>query len=166
MTKIIFTILDGFGYREEKHGNAILNANIPNLKNIWANYPHSLLTASGKKVGLPEGQMGNSEVGHLNIGAGRIVYQPLEKINKSIEDKEIFNNKELLATMNHVKNNDSSLHIFGLLSDGGVHSHINHLPLYLNIHIYYLIYNFTLFIEYTQAFYQYFILYNVKYFTF
>ena len=88
MTKIIFTILDGFGYREEKHGNAILNANIPNLKNIWANYPHSLLTASGKKVGLPEGQMGNSEVGHLNIGAGRIVYQPLEKINKSIEDKE------------------------------------------------------------------------------
>lgn len=127
MTKIIFTILDGFGYREEKHGNAILNANIPNLKNIWANYPHSLLTASGKKVGLPEGQMGNSEVGHLNIGAGRIVYQPLEKINKSIEDKEIFNNKELLATMNHVKNNDSSLHIFGLLSDGGVHSHINHL---------------------------------------
>ena len=127
MTKIIFTILDGFGYREEKHGNAILNANIPNLKNIWANYPHSLLTASGKKVGLPEGQMGNSEVGHLNIGAGRIVYQPLEKINKSIEDKEIFNNKELLATMNHVKSNDSSLHIFGLLSDGGVHSHINHL---------------------------------------
>ena len=71
--------------------------------------------------------MGNSEVGHLNIGAGRIVYQPLEKINKSIEDKEIFNNKELLATMNHVKSNDSALHIFGLLSDGGVHSHINHL---------------------------------------
>ena len=159
-------ILDGFGDNKNTDGNAIKLAKTPNIDKLMKKYPNTDIFTSGLHVGLPEGQMGNSEVGHLNIGAGRIVYQPLEKINKSIEDKEIFNNKELLATMNHVKSNDSSLHIFGLLSDGGVHSHINHLPLYLNIHIYYLIYNFTLFIEYTQAFYQYFILYNVKYFTF
>ena len=78
-------------------------------------------------VGLPEGQMGNSEVGHLNIGAGRIVYQPLERINNSIKDNSFFNNEQLLTVMNHVKINNSALHIFGLLSDGGVHSHINHL---------------------------------------
>lgn len=127
MTKLILTILDGFGYREEEHGNAILQANIPNIKNLWELYPHSLLTASGKEVGLPVGQMGNSEVGHLNIGAGRIVYQPLERINKSIEDKELFGNEELLKVIDHVKKNNSELHILGLLSDGGVHSHIAHL---------------------------------------
>lgn len=127
MTKLILTILDGFGYREEKHGNAILQSEIPNIKKLWQEYPHALLNASGKMVGLPEGQMGNSEVGHLNIGAGRIVYQPLERINNSINDNSFFNNKQLLAVMNHVKINNSALHIFGLLSDGGVHSHINHL---------------------------------------
>ncbi len=127
MTKIILTILDGFGYREEEHGNAIMHSNIPNIKKLWNKYPHSLLEASGKAVGLPEGQMGNSEVGHLNIGAGRIVYQPLERINNSIQNGDFFQNEELLSVINHVKKNNSALHIFGLLSDGGVHSHINHL---------------------------------------
>ena len=127
MTKLVFTIIDGFGYREEEKGNAILKSNIDNIKYLWKNYPHSLLEASGNLVGLPSGQMGNSEVGHLNIGAGRIVYQPLEKINKSIEDKSLYEKQELKDIISHVKNNDSKLHIFGLLSDGGVHSHINHL---------------------------------------
>ena len=127
MTKIVFTILDGFGYRNEKHGNAVQAANTKNYDYLIKNYPHTLLTASGTEVGLPEGQMGNSEVGHLNIGAGRIVYQPLEQINKSIKDREFFSNKEILKVMDHVKKNESSLHILGLLSDGGVHSHINHL---------------------------------------
>jgi len=127
MTKLVFTIIDGFGYREEEKGNSILKSNIDNIKYLWKNYPHSLLEASGNLVGLPSGQMGNSEVGHLNIGAGRIVYQPLEKINKSIEDKSLYEKQELKDIISHVKNNDSKLHIFGLLSDGGVHSHINHL---------------------------------------
>ena len=127
MTKLVFTIIDGFGYREEEKGNAILKSNIDNIKYLWKNYPHSLLEASGNLVGLPSGQMGNSEVGHLNIGAGRIVYQPLEKINKSIEDKSLYEKQELKDIISYVKNNDSKLHIFGLLSDGGVHSHINHL---------------------------------------
>ncbi|MBO5138064.1 MAG: 2,3-bisphosphoglycerate-independent phosphoglycerate mutase [Bacilli bacterium] len=127
MTKLVFTILDGFGYRKDSHGNAIVKASTPTFDYLIKNYPHTLLDASGIEVGLPEGQMGNSEVGHLNIGAGRIVYQPLEKINKSIKDKEFFKNEEILNVINHVKENDSSLHILGLLSDGGVHSHIEHL---------------------------------------
>lgn len=113
--------------RTETYGNAFLQANTPNFDQLWNNYPHSLLEASGKLVGLPAGQMGNSEVGHTNIGAGRIVYQPLELINKEIEEKTFGNNEVLLEIMNHVKNNHSALHLFGLLSDGGIHSHIDHL---------------------------------------
>ena len=124
---VVLCILDGCGIREEKDGNAFLNANKPNFDYLWNNYPHSLLEASGTMVGLPDGQMGNSEVGHMNIGAGRIVYQPLELINESIENKTFFNNEEIINIINHVKVNDSKLHIMGLLSDGGVHSHINHL---------------------------------------
>lgn len=124
---LVLCILDGCGIREETDGNAFKNANKPTFDYLLKTYPHSLLEASGKKVGLPKGQMGNSEVGHMNIGAGRIVYQPLELINKSIEDKSFYNNKEILKVINHVKENNSKMHIMGLLSDGGVHSHINHL---------------------------------------
>ena len=123
----VLAILDGYGLREEKHGNAVKLANNPIFNMLWDNYPHTQLNASGQEVGLPKGQMGNSEVGHMNIGAGRIVYQPLELINKSIEDKEIYRNEELLKVINHVKNNNSKLHLMGLISDGGVHSHIDHL---------------------------------------
>ena len=124
---IVLAILDGYGLREEEHGNAVKLANNPVFNNLWNTYPHTQLTASGQLVGLPKGQMGNSEVGHMNIGAGRIVYQPLELINKSIEDKEFFQNEEIKNVMRHVKENDSKLHLMGLVSDGGVHSHINHL---------------------------------------
>lgn len=134
MTKpVILTILDGVGLRDEKKGNAFAEAKTPNFDYLWNNYPHTKLEASGQLVGLPKGQMGNSEVGHMNIGAGRIVYQPLELINKSIEDKEFFQNEELLKVMNHVKENNSKLHIMGLISDGGVHSHIDHLMALLDM---------------------------------
>lgn len=133
MRKVILTILDGFGYREEKEGNAIFTAKTPNFDKLWNQFPHTLLKASGNAVGLPEGQMGNSEVGHLTIGSGRVIYQPLERINQSIKDKSFFQNKELIKVMNHVKENDSKLHIFGLLSDGGVHSHIDHILALLDL---------------------------------
>ena len=124
---IVLTILDGCGMREESDGNAFKNANKPTFDYLWNNYPHSLLEASEENVGLPHGQMGNSEVGHTNIGAGRVVYQPLEIINMAIRDKSFYKNTELLNVINHVKKNNSKLHILGLVSDGGVHSHINHL---------------------------------------
>lgn len=124
---IVLAILDGYGLREETHGNAVALAKNPVFTELWNTYPHTTLTASGQLVGLPKGQMGNSEVGHMNIGAGRIVYQPLELINKSIEDKEFFQNEEIKKVMRHVKENGSRLHLIGLISDGGVHSHINHL---------------------------------------
>ena len=127
MKKVILCILDGVGVREVKKGNAFLNTSKKIFDFLWNNYPHSLLEASGEYVGLPNKQMGNSEVGHTNIGAGRIVYQSLELINKEIRDKKFFKNEELLNVIDHVKKNNSTLHIFGLLSDGGIHSHINHL---------------------------------------
>ena len=134
MTKpVVLTILDGYGLREESHGNAVKLANNEIFNLLWDNYPHTELEASGQLVGLPKGQMGNSEVGHMNIGAGRIVYQPLELINKSIEDKELFKNEELLKVMNHVKEKNSKLHLMGLISDGGVHSHIDHLMALLDM---------------------------------
>lgn len=124
---LVLCILDGCGIRKEKDGNAFKNASKPTFDYLWNNFPHSLLDASGQAVGLPKGQMGNSEVGHMNIGAGRIVYQPLELINKAIEDKTFFKNDKILSVLNHVKENASCLHVMGLLSDGGVHSHVNHL---------------------------------------
>ena len=120
-------ILDGFGLSDKTVGNAIAQASTPNLDEIFAKYPGTKLNASGLAVGLPEGQMGNSEVGHLNIGAGRIVYQELTRITKAIEDRSIFDNPALNAAMDHALSKNSSLHLLGLLSDGGVHSHINHL---------------------------------------
>ena len=119
-------ILDGFGQREETYGNAIAAANKPALDHIFATYPRTTLKACGLDVGLPEGQMGNSEVGHLNIGAGRIVYQDLTLITKEIEEGAFFRNPALLKAMEHAKKNDSTLHLLGLMSDGGVHSHIRH----------------------------------------
>ncbi len=120
-------ILDGFGEREETKGNAIAAANKPHLDQIFTTYPHTTLKACGLNVGLPDGQMGNSEVGHLNIGAGRIVYQDLTLITKEIEDGAFFRNEALLKAMAHARKNQSCLHLLGLLSDGGVHSHITHL---------------------------------------
>ncbi|MGF6375790.1 2,3-bisphosphoglycerate-independent phosphoglycerate mutase [Clostridiales Family XIII bacterium PM5-7] len=120
-------ILDGFGLNEHKTGNAIALAKKPALDQIFATYPSTRLDACGLAVGLPEGQMGNSEVGHLNIGAGRIVYQELTRISKSIEDGDFFQNPALIHAMDHAASNNSALHLLGLLSDGGVHSHINHL---------------------------------------
>src|SRR5690625_2280636 len=120
-------ILDGFALREEKHGNAIAHAHKPNFDRYWSEYPHSQLHVSGLDVGLPEGQMGNSEVGHLNIGAGRVVYQSLTRIDNSIETGNFFTNDAFLQAVTNVKKQQSALHICGLLSDGGVHSHINHL---------------------------------------
>ena len=128
MTKpLVLCILDGCGVREETDGNAFKNAHKPTFDKLMKEYPHSILQASGPAVGLPEGQMGTSEVGHMNIGAGRVAMQPLENITSSIEKSEFFQNKEILEVLEHVKKNNSNLHIFGLLSDGGVHSHINHL---------------------------------------
>ena len=124
---LVLCILDGCGIRQESYGNAFKNAKKPTYDYLCENYSHTILEASGNLVGLPKGQMGNSEVGHMNIGAGRIVYQPLELINHSIETKEFFNNENILKVIKHTKENNSKLHIMGLISDGGIHSHINHL---------------------------------------
>ena len=124
---LVLCILDGCGIREETDGNAFANANKPTLNMLFEKYPHSILEASGKAVGLPEGQMGTSEVGHMNLGSGRVAMQPLENITSQIENGNILTNEKILDIINHVKENNSNLHLFGLLSDGGVHSHINHL---------------------------------------
>lgn len=124
---VALIILDGFAFREEVKGNAVAQANKPNFDRYWNAYPHASLTASGEAVGLPDGQMGNSEVGHLNIGAGRIVYQSLTRIHKSIREGDFFRNETFLAAVEHAKAHGSKLHLMGLLSDGGVHSHYEHL---------------------------------------
>ncbi len=120
-------IMDGFGHRRAKKGNAIEAAKKPNLDKIFKENPLTYIGASGLDVGLPDGQMGNSEVGHTNIGAGRIVYQELTRITKAIEDGDFFSNKALMGAINQCKWFNSTLHIFGLTSDGGVHSHLNHM---------------------------------------
>ena len=125
MTALI--IMDGFGERAETYGNAIKLAGTPNLDKLEAAYPHTVIGASGMDVGLPDGQMGNSEVGHLNIGAGRIVYQELTRITKSIQDGDFFKVPEFVDACQKAKKNGGKLHLMGLLSDGGVHSHITHL---------------------------------------
>ncbi|HAB67200.1 MAG TPA: 2,3-bisphosphoglycerate-independent phosphoglycerate mutase [Firmicutes bacterium] len=124
---IVLCILDGCGLRDEEKGNAFKNAKKPTFDYLVNNYPHTILNASGKEVGLPAGQMGNSEVGHMNMGAGRVVYQPQELINRSIENGEFFKNEHILKIIEHTKNNNSKLHIMGLISDGGIHSRIEHL---------------------------------------
>lgn len=123
----LLLILDGFGINENGEANAVFQADKPNIDAIMKKYPTVKGYASGMSVGLPDGQMGNSEVGHLNMGAGRIVYQQLTSITKAIQDETFFKNKALVKAMNVCKTNNSALHLFGLLSDGGVHSHIEHL---------------------------------------
>ena len=120
-------ILDGFGINENENGNAIKIAKTHNIDKLLKQNPNTIIHTSGLDVGLPEGQMGNSEVGHTNIGAGRIIYQDLTKITKSIEEGDFFSNQELVNAIENCKKNGSKLHIFGLLSDGGVHSHVRHL---------------------------------------
>ncbi len=124
---VVLMILDGYGLNEITEGNAVALANTPVMDKLMAEYPFVRGNASGMAVGLPDGQMGNSEVGHLNMGAGRIVYQELTRITKEIQDGDFFKNEALLNAMNNCKKNNSALHTFGLLSDGGVHSHITHL---------------------------------------
>ncbi|MCM3254250.1 2,3-bisphosphoglycerate-independent phosphoglycerate mutase [Priestia aryabhattai] len=124
---VALIILDGFALRDEDKGNAVTHAKKPNFDRFWNEYPHATLQASGEAVGLPEGQMGNSEVGHLNIGAGRIVYQSLTRVNVAIREGEFEQNETLVAAVKHAKEKGTNLHLFGLLSDGGVHSHIEHL---------------------------------------
>jgi 2,3-bisphosphoglycerate-independent phosphoglycerate mutase len=123
----MLVVLDGFGLNPRKEGNAVKEANTPNLNKLYQSYPNTSVKTSGLDVGLPEGQMGNSEVGHTNIGAGRIVYQELTRITKSIQDGDFFEKKEFLNAIENCKKNNSSLHLLGLLSDGGVHSHNTHL---------------------------------------
>ncbi|MDD2445410.1 MAG: 2,3-bisphosphoglycerate-independent phosphoglycerate mutase [Clostridia bacterium] len=130
---VTLIILDGFGHREETKGNAIKLAGTPFLDKLKARYPNMLLQASGSAVGLSENQMGNSEVGHLTIGSGRILLQDLEKINNEIENGEFFKNKELNKSMQFVKYTGGAVHLIGLLSNGGVHSHINHLKALIDL---------------------------------
>lgn len=124
---IILCIMDGYGIRSNPHGNAILEAKKPHLDAYFKNNAYTEINASGEYVGLPDGQMGNSEVGHMNIGAGRIVYQSLTLINKMIKDGSFYQNEHYLAAIDHAKKHHSKLHILGLTSDGGVHSHVNHI---------------------------------------
>jgi 2,3-bisphosphoglycerate-independent phosphoglycerate mutase len=124
---VVLVVLDGWGYRPDIQGNAIAQAKTPNIDSLWAAYPHTLIDTSGRAVGLPDGQMGNSEVGHLNIGAGRIVPQELVRISDAVKDGSILKNPALLEVCEAVKQRQSKLHILGLCSDGGVHSHLDHL---------------------------------------
>jgi len=124
---VALIIMDGFGLRNTEVGNAVAQANKPNYDRYLKQYPNTTLTACGEAVGLPEGQMGNSEVGHLNIGAGRIVYQDLTRISKSIREGEFFENDTLVEAVRAAKNSGKKLHLYGLVSDGGVHSHIEHM---------------------------------------
>lgn len=123
----VLMILDGYGLNDKKEGNAVYEARTPVMDSLMKEYPFVKGNASGLAVGLPDGQMGNSEVGHMNMGAGRIVYQELTRITKEIEDGDFFRNEALLAAMKNARENDSAVHFMGLLSDGGVHSHITHL---------------------------------------
>src|SRR5690348_10258136 len=125
--KVILIIMDGWGLGQKKESDAIQNANVPFVTSLYSKYPNTTLVTCGGAVGLPEGQMGNSEVGHLNLGAGRIVYQELERINVAIENGEFEKNEALMHSLNYAKQNKKPLHLMGLVSNGGVHSHINHL---------------------------------------
>ncbi len=127
ISPVVLVILDGWGYRAASDGNAIASANTPIMDSLWAAYPRTLLQASGKSVGLPEGQMGNSEVGHLNIGAGRVVPQELVRISDAVEDRTLLSNPALLKICDAVRQSQGKLHLVGLCSNGGVHSHLSHL---------------------------------------
>ncbi|MDR2219522.1 MAG: 2,3-bisphosphoglycerate-independent phosphoglycerate mutase [Methylobacillus sp.] len=132
-TPVLLLILDGFGYSEKSTGNAIALAQKPNWDALWRDHPHTFINASEHSVGLPDGQMGNSEVGHLNIGAGRVLYQEFDRINRAIGDGDFFSNPVLTEAVNRAKETDHALHIFGLLSSGGVHSHEHHIHSMVNM---------------------------------
>jgi 2,3-bisphosphoglycerate-independent phosphoglycerate mutase len=127
VSPVVLIILDGWGYREDTDGNAIATAKTPVINSLWAAYPHTLIRTSGKDVGLPDGQMGNSEVGHLNIGAGRVVPQELVRISDAVEDGSLLRNSTLVDICQKVQSYQSKLHLVGLCSGGGVHSHLSHL---------------------------------------
>ena len=133
MRPVMLMVLDGWGYRPDKAGNAVLAAHTPNFNRLWKQYPHTLVNTTGLAVGLPDNVMGNSEVGHMNIGAGRVVYQDLTRINESIRDGSFYKNPVLLGACNAVKKSGGRLHLMGLFSDGGVHSHIAHLHALLEL---------------------------------
>ncbi len=133
ITPVLLLILDGFGYREDPDHNAIVNARKPNWDKLWSAYPHTLINASELWVGLPQGQMGNSEVGHLNIGAGRVVYQELSRVDVAIQDSSFYSNPNLSQAVAQVKEHGTALHIMGLLSPGGVHSHEDHIHAMLEL---------------------------------
>jgi len=124
---VVLMILDGYGLNQRQDANAVFEAKTPVMDRLMAECPFVPGNASGMAVGLPEGQMGNSEVGHLNMGAGRIVYQELTRITKEIQDGTFFENEALLAAVENCKKNDSTLHMYGLVSNGGVHSHNTHI---------------------------------------
>ena len=125
--KVILIIMDGWGHGPDPKRSAIAQANTPFINSLYKNYPNTELITHSESVGLPQGQMGNSEVGHLNLGAGRIVYQELQRINVSIRTGEFSKNKIILNAIDYAKQNNKALHLIGLVSDGGVHSHINHI---------------------------------------
>ncbi len=127
VSPVVLVILDGWGYREDTDGNAVAAAKTPVINSLWEAYPHTTIRTSGKDVGLPDGQMGNSEVGHLNIGAGRVVPQELVRISDAVEDGTLLSNSALVRVYQEVKQNQGKLHVVGLCSDGGVHSHLTHL---------------------------------------
>jgi len=127
VSPVVLVILDGWGYREAADGNAVAAAKTPVIDSLWAAYPHTTIRTAGKDVGLPDGQMGNSEVGHLNIGAGRVVPQELVRISDAVEDGSLLHNSALVKLYQAVKQNQGKLHLIGLCSDGGVHSHLSHL---------------------------------------
>ena len=131
--KVILMILDGWGITQDPKVSAIYNAKTPYINSLYNKYPNASLRTDGEYVGLPEGQMGNSEVGHMNLGAGRIVYQNLARINKAVREKTLGQEKVLLDTFNYAKENNKKVHLLGLVSDGGIHSHINHLKGLLDV---------------------------------
>lgn len=133
MRPVVLMVLDGWGWREDKVGNATKVANTPNFNRLWKHYPHSLVNTTGLAVGLPENVMGNSEVGHMNIGAGRVVYQDLTRINETIKDGSFYQNPVLLSACKTAKESGGRLHLMGLFSDGGVHSHVAHLQALLEL---------------------------------
>ena len=130
---IALIIIDGWGYSRDREGNAIAMAETPYYDELCENYPYTLLEASGERVGLPAGVMGNSEVGHLNLGAGKIVYQELQRINVAVKDGSFAKNEGLLSAIRYAVTNKKPLHLLGLVSNGGVHSHIDHLKAIIDV---------------------------------
>src|SRR3954469_13031707 len=131
--KAILIIMDGWGLGKIKSADAIQNANTPFVSSLYKKYSNTTLTTCGEAVGLPEGQMGNSEVGHLNLGAGRVVYQELQRINVAVRDGSFQKNEHLLKAIRYAKDQNKPLHLLGLVSNGGVHSHINHIKAILDL---------------------------------